>query len=145
MVFSRKLSLRELFEAVELPQMEEPDDQEKPKRRGRPRYPDKPLLNALVIIPLGVASENGLAQKLAELPSLTEDCGFEGKTPSQPTLNRFKHRLGVEGFKLVFKGLVRKLIRSGVIHGTAVIIDATCLRAFRSDLDAEWGYRRFQG
>lgn len=94
--------MKELYEAVKLPQMEEPAAQEKPKRRGRPRYPDKPLLNALVLIPLGVASENGLAQKLAELPSLAEDCGFEGKTPSQPTLNRFKHRLGVEGFKMVF-------------------------------------------
>jgi len=45
MVFRRKLSLRE---------------------RGRPRYPDKPLLNALILIPFGVASENELARKLAE-------------------------------------------------------------------------------
>jgi len=85
MVLRQMLSLRELFEAVELPQMEEPEAREKPKKRGRPRYADKPLLNALILIPFGVASENELARKLAELPSLAEDCGFEeGKTPSQP-------------------------------------------------------------
>jgi len=110
MVSRRKLSLRELFEAVELQQMEESEAQEKLKKRGRPRYTDKPLLNALILIPFGVASENELARKLAELPSLAEDCGFEeGRTPSQPTLNRFKHKLGVEGFRKVFQGLVGSL------------------------------------
>jgi hypothetical protein len=142
MVFHQKLSLRELFEAVELPQMEEPEVREKPERRGRPRYPDKPLLNALILIPFGVASENELARKLGELPSLAEDCGFEkGKTPSQPTINRFKHKLGVEGFRKVFKGLVEKLVGGGVIDGSAEVVDATPMEAFRSDSDAEWGFK----
>jgi len=101
--------------------MEEPEAQEKSKKRDRPRYSDKPLLNALILIPFGVASENELARKLSELPSLAEDCGFEaGKTPSQPTLNRFKHKLGVEGFRKVFKGLVGKLVGNSVIDGKSL-------------------------
>jgi len=134
--------LRELFEAVEILQMEEPEAQEKLERRGRPRYPGKPLLNALILIPFGVASENELARKLAELPSLAEDCGFkEGRTPSQPTINRFKHKLGVEGFRKVFKGLVEKLVGGGIIDGSAEVVDATPMEAFRSDPDAEWGFK----
>jgi len=133
--------LRELFGELELPQMEMPEADER-GTRGRPRYPDKPMLNALMLIPLGVASENELARKLAEIPSLSEDCGFEKKrTPSQPTINRFKHRLGVEGLKRIFKRLVDKLVGEGVIHGKAQVVDATPLDAFKSDPDAKWGFK----
>lgn len=121
--------------------MEEPEDNER-RMRGRPRYPDKPMLNALMLIPFGVASENELARKLAEIPSLAEDCGFEEeKTPSQPTINRFKHKLGVEGFKKVFKRLVSRMVGKGVIDGKAEVVDATPLEAFKSDSDAEWGFK----
>jgi len=95
-IFRRKISLRDLFEELELPQMKMPEADER-RTRGRPRYQDKPLLNALMLIPFGVASENELARKLAEITSLSEDCGFEKKrTLSQPTINRFKHRLRAE-------------------------------------------------
>lgn len=43
--------------------MEEPEDKER-KMRGRPRYPDKPMLNALMLIPFGIASEKELARRL---------------------------------------------------------------------------------
>jgi len=133
--------LRELFEELELPQMEMPEADEH-RTRGRPRYPDKPMLNALMLIPFGVASENELARKLAEIPSLSEDCGFEKKrTPSQPTINRFKHRLGVEGLKRIFRRLVSRLVGEGVIHGKAEVVDATPIDAFKSDSDAEWGFK----
>jgi len=131
----------ELFEAIELPQMEEPEAEER-GTRCRPRYPDKPMLNALTLIPSGVASENELARKLAEIPSLSKDCGFEKRrTPSQPTINRFKHRLGVEGLKRIFKRLVSKLVGKGVIDGKTDVIDATPLEALKSDLDAEWCFK----
>lgn len=140
-IFRRKLSLKELFEAFDLPQMEEPEEEGR-RIRGRPRYPDKPMLNALMLIPLGMASENELARKLAEIPSLAEDCGFEeGRTPSQPTINRFKHRLGVEGFKKVFKRLVSRMVGGGIVDGRAGVVDATPLESFRSDSDAEWGFK----
>jgi len=133
--------LRELFEELELPQMEMPEADER-RTRGRPRYPDKPMLNALMLIPFGVASENELARKLAEIPSLSEDCGFEKKrTPSQPTINRFKNRLGVEGLKRIFKRLVSRLVGEGVIHGKAQVVDATPIDAFKRDPDAEWGFK----
>jgi len=138
MVRDARLSLRELFEAVELPQMEEDSDASKP---GRPPYPSKPMLNGLILIPFGLASERELARKLRSLPSLAEDCGFEaGKTPSQPTINRFKHRLGLKGFRLVLRGLVEKLIGQGVIEGVSIVVDATKLEALKGDPDAEWGY-----
>jgi len=133
--------LRELFEELELPQMDMLEANEH-RTRGRPRYPDKPMLNALMLIPFGVASENELARKLAETPSLSEDCGFEKKrTPSQPTINRFKHRLGVEGLKRIFKRLVIKLVGEGVIHGKAQVVDATPIDSLKSDPDAEWGFK----
>lgn len=120
-IFRRKISLRELFEELEIPQMEMPETDER-RTRGRPRYPDKPMLNALMLIPFGVASENELARKLAEIPSLSEDCGFEG-------------------LKRIFKRLVSKLVGEGVIHGKAQVVDATPLDAFKSDPDVEWGFK----
>jgi len=108
------LSLREVFEAVELPQMEEPEGR---RGRGRPCYPPKAMLNSLLLIPLGVASERELARKLKTIPSLAEDCGFGEKTPDQSTINRFKHRLGVDGFRKVFQGMVKKLVRAGAVDG----------------------------
>jgi len=130
--------LREVFEAVELPQMEEDSEA---SERGRPPYPSKPLLNSLILIPLGIASERELARRLKTIPSLAEDCGFEeGKTPSQPTINRFKHKLGLTGFKKIFRRLIRKLIGEGVIEGASIVVDATKLEALRGDPDAKWGY-----
>ena len=75
-IFRRKISLRELFEELELPQMEMPEADEH-RIRGRPQYPDEPML-----IPFGAVSENELARKLAEILSLSEDCGFEKKRTS---------------------------------------------------------------
>jgi hypothetical protein len=133
-----RLTLGELFEAIELPQMEE--DLEASKR-GRTPYPSKPMLNGLILIPFGIASERELARKLRSLPSLAEDCGFEaGKTPSQPTINRFKHRLGVKVFRSVLRRLVGKLIGSSVIEGVSIAVDATELDALKGDPDAEWGH-----
>jgi len=63
------------------------------------------------------------------------------KVPSSeslfPTINRFKHRLGVEGLKRIFKRLVNKLVGKGVIDGKAGVVEATPLEAFKSDPEAE--------
>ena len=132
------LSLRDLFEAVELPQIEEDSETSKP---GRPPYPSKPMLNGLILIPFGLASERELARKLKTIPSLAEDCGFgAGKTPSQPTINRFKHRLGLKGLRRILGRLVGKLMGNGVIEGISIVVDATKLEALKGDPDAKWGY-----
>jgi len=56
-----------------------------------------------------------MARLLKRLPSLAEDCGFKrGKSPSQPTINRFKHRIGLEGFRCIFKLLVKAAKGKGV-------------------------------
>jgi hypothetical protein len=133
-----RLSLREVFEAVELPQMEEDPEASK---LGRPPYPFKSMLNGLIMIPFGIASESELARKLKAIPSLAEECGFEpGETPSQPTINRFKHKLGLKCFRKVFRRLVGKLMGNGVIEGISIVVDATKLEALRGDPDARWGY-----
>jgi len=79
------LSLRVVFEAGELPQMEEPEGR---RGHGRPRYPPKAMLN-IRLIPLRVASEREPALKLKTIPSLAENCGE--KNLDQSTINRFKH------------------------------------------------------
>jgi len=134
---SVRLPLEELFRALDIPQMEEGEG----SGPGRPGYPSKPMLNALILMPLSGESESELARILRRIPSLAEECGFKpGKTPSQPTINRFKHRLGLEGFKQIFRRLVRKLIRSHAIKGISLVLDATDLEAYKSDSDAKWGY-----
>jgi len=111
----------------------------RPRGVGRPPYPFKPMLCALLLIPLGRAeSEADLAAQLRDNPGLAEACGFRGGTPSQPTINRWKHRLGpyLGG---VFNRLVKALRRDRVIEGVSVAVDATPLEAHPSDQDARWG------
>jgi hypothetical protein len=102
--------------------MEEDDG---PKGPGNPGYPFRPMLNALILMPLSNETESGLTRFLKRLPSLTEECSFESeRTPSQPTINRFKHRIGLQGFKRIFKLLVERLVGSEVIKDPSLAIDA---------------------
>ena len=92
------------------------EEEDGPKGPGNPGYPFRPMLNALILMPLSNETESGLARLLKRLPSLAEDRGFEHeRTPSQPTINRFKHRVGLDGFKRIFKQLVERLV--GRIQG----------------------------
>jgi len=138
-----RLSLEELFNSLDIPQMEEEDG---PTGPGNPGYPFRPMLNALILMPLSNESESGLARLLKRLPSLAEDCGFKrGRTPSQPTINRFKRKVGLEGFKRIFKQLVEKLVGGSVIGGPSLVIDATGIEVGRSDPDAAWGHVSKEG
>lgn len=61
------------------------------------------MLNALILMPLSNDSESGLVRLLKQLPSLDGECGFKrGRTPRQPTINHFNHRIGLQGFKRIF-------------------------------------------
>jgi IS5 family transposase len=104
------------------------------------------MLNALILMPLSNESESGLARLLKRLPSLAEECGFrDGRTPSQPTINRFKHRIGLQGFRRIFKQLIEKLVGGSVVEGPSLVVDATGMGAQRSDLDAAWGHVSKEG
>jgi len=139
---SVRLSLKELFSSLDIPQMED----EEPPGPGNPGYPPRPMLNALILMPLSNESESGLARLLKRLPSLAEDCGFKrGRTPSQPTINRFKHRIGLQGFRRIFRQLVEKLVGGEVIKGPSLAIDATGIEAQSSDPDAAWGHVSKEG
>jgi len=140
---SIRLSLEEFFSSLDIPQME---DEDGPKGPGNPGYPFRPMLNALILMPLSNESESGLARLLRRLPSLAEECGFEReRTPSQPTINRFKHRIGLQGFKRIFKLLVERLVGGEVVKGPSLVIDATGVEAQSSDPDAAWGYVSKEG
>jgi len=122
------------------------EDEDGPKGPGNPGYPFRPMLNALILMPLSSESESGLARLLKRLPSLAEDCGFKrGRTPSQPTINRFKHRVGLEGFRRIFKLLVERLVGGEVVKGPSLVIDATGVEVGRTDPDAAWGYVSKEG
>jgi len=56
---SIRISLEELFSSLDIPQMEEEDG---PKGPGNPGYPFRPMLNALILMPLSNESESGLAR-----------------------------------------------------------------------------------
>lgn len=103
---------------------------------------------ALVLMHLlAVPSETMLTGYLSVHRDLAEACGFNRPkcrrgTPSQSALNRFKHRVGVEGFQSILEELVRCLLKAGVAKGRWVVVDSSAVEAyFHRDPDARWGYR----
>jgi len=96
---------------------------------------------------LAVPSETMLAGYLSAHRDVAEACGFNRNpkshrgAPSQSALNRFKHRVGVEGFQSVFEELAQGLMKAGVAKGRWVAVDSSAVKAyFRGDPDARWGY-----
>jgi len=133
---TKKLSIKDLFESIDFVS----EEIKFKKKVGRPPYKAKAMLNALLLIPLAFFSEAELSRKLKTIQSLAFECGFLGSTPSQPTINRFKHKLGLKRFKQIFKKFVLKLIEDAVIKGGSIVIDASKLEALKSDPNAKFGY-----
>lgn len=70
-----------------------------------------------------------------------QDSRWRKGTPSQSALNRFKHRVGVEGFERLFEELTRRLMKAGVAKGRWIVVDSSAVDAyFHRDPDARWGY-----
>jgi len=74
---------------------------------------------------------------------VTEACGFNQglkrrrRTPSQLALNRFKHRVGVEGFERLFEELTKCLLKTAIAKGRWIVVDSSAVEAyFNSDPDA---------
>jgi len=96
---------------------------------------------------LNMPSETMLAGYLSTHRDVAEACGFNqgfkrrSGTPSQSALNRFKRRVGVEGFERLFEELTKYLMKAGVAKGRWIVVDSSAVEAyFHSDPDARWGY-----
>jgi len=106
------------------------------------------VTRALVVMHLlDVPSETMLSAYLWARRDVAEACGFDQDPkwrkgmPSQSALNRFKHRVGVEGLERVLEELVHELLKMGVAKGRWIAVDSPAVDAyFRRDPDARWGY-----
>ena len=142
----RLLTLKRLFAKVELASLGKIEASY--SGRGPRHYPVSACFFALVLMHLlNMPSETMLAGYLGTHRDVAEACGFNRGfkrrcgTPSQSALNRFKHRVGVEGFERIFEDLARCLMKAGVAKGRWVVVDSSAVNAyFHSDPDARWGY-----
>lgn len=138
--------MKRLFAKVELASLGKIE--ESYSGRGPRHYPVSACFFALVLMHLlNMPSETMLAGYLGTHRDVAEACGFNQGfkrrrgTPGQSALNRFKHRVGVEGFERLFEELVRSLVKAGVAKGRWVVVDSSAVSAyFHHDPDARWGY-----
>lgn len=143
----RLLTLRRLFSKVDLAFLEQIEASY--SGLGPRHYPVKACFFTLVLMHLlNIPSETMLAGYLSVHKDVAEACGFNQDsrrrkgTPSQSALNRFKHRVGVEGFERLFEELTRCLMKAGVVKGRWIVVDSSAVNAyFHSDPDAKWGYK----
>ena len=110
----RLLTLKRLFAKVELAYLEQVEVSY--SGLGPKHYPVKACFFALVLMHLmNMPSETMLASYLGAHGDVSEACGFNQGfkrrrgTPSQSALNRFKHRVGVEGFTRALNRLIQRL------------------------------------
>lgn len=142
----RLLTLKRLFLKVDLASLKVIEDSY--SGLGPRHYPVRACFFALVLMHLlNMPSETMLAGYLSAHKDVAEACGFNQGfkrrrgTPSQSALNRFKHKVGVEGFHRIFEDLARNLLKMGVTKGRWVVVDSSAVEAyFHSDPDARWGY-----
>jgi len=141
----RLLTLKRLFAKVELASLEKVGTSY--SGLGPRHYPVKACFFALVLMHLlSMPSETMLTGYLSVHLDVAEACGFNQGfkcrrgTPSQSALNRFKHKVGVEGFEKLFEELTRCLMKAGVARGRWIVVDSSAVNAyFHSDPDARWG------
>jgi len=115
---------------------------------GPRHYPVRACFFALVLMHLlNMPSETMLEGYLSVHGDAAEACGFNQDsrrrkgTPCQSALNRFKHRVGVEGFERLFEELAGCLMKAGVAKGRWIVVDSSAVNAyFHRDPDARWGY-----
>jgi transposase len=100
---------------------------------GRP--PRKPLgiFKALMVKRLQqVSSERELYRRLWSDADLRELCDLEDEQkPYHPSqLTRFRSRVGVERLERIMNMMVERLLKSGVVDGETVVMDATFVKAY---------------
>jgi transposase len=102
-------------------------------RRGPGRKPYNPLsmLKAQILKHLlRIPSDRRLALRLKHDWRAARACRFRKRTPSHGLFTQFRHRLGEESYREVFKDLLRRLFESGVILGSVITVDSTHLEAY---------------
>jgi len=142
----RLLSLKRLFAKVELASLKTVEASY--SGFGPRHYPVRACFLSLVLMHLSnMPSETMLSRYLDGHRDVAEACSFNQGfkcrrgTPSQSALNRFKRRIGVEGFERLFEELTRCLMKAGVAKGRWIVVDSSAVNAyFHSDPDARWGY-----
>ena len=103
-------------------------------REGSGRPPRKPMgvFKALMIKRLQqVPSDRELYRRLWNNPELRLVCDIEDQQkPYHPSqLTRFRNRVGTKGLERIMRKMIRKLLKSGVISGKTVLMDATFVKA----------------
>ena len=112
---------------------------------GRPpRYSDASILLMAVVQALWRKSYRQIVDWVALDPGLAQTLDFpvQAGQPQTISLGQYWERrqaLGLLPFLFFFIGLVAQLLRLGVIHGYALIVDSTRLQAWRhADSGAAW-------
>jgi len=132
---------------VELGHVLEDMDQSGPGRP--PVYPADGMFLCWLFIYLGVVnSQRRLIDFLNQHPEWRDRLGFE-RVPDQSTFSWFKNHRARHTFQRIFDETVRCLVRTGIIRGEHVVVDASLFQAYSnprkkdesgvtSDSDATW-------
>jgi hypothetical protein len=112
-------------------------------QRGAPqRYPDAAILLIALIARTWHLSYPAVCAWLERWPALACACGLPpGRVIHPAHLSRRVRQLGAFPVWLLYLHLVGRAIRTRLIHGRDVVLDATLLGAWtKTDPSAEWSY-----
>jgi transposase len=101
--------------------------------RGRPRYPVRAMLLALMLMYLlQIPSVSMLSIQLCRHEEYALLCGFEGKTPDRTTFSKFIKRAGPRTIEGVFRELRSQALKMGLYGSENVNLsmDSTFIRAY---------------
>jgi transposase len=100
---------------------------------GRPPRKPMGIFRALMVKRLQqIPSERELCRRLWKDDNLRELCDIEAEQkPYHPSqLSRFKKRVGSRRLQGILNKLVKELLKSGLISGETVVLDATFVKAY---------------
>jgi transposase len=100
---------------------------------GRPPRKPMGIFKSLIVKRLQqIPSERELCRRLWKDDSLRELCDIEAEeNPYHPTqLSRFKKRVGAGRLRRIMNRLVKELLKSGLMSGETVVLDATFVKAY---------------
>ena len=113
-------------------------------REGAGRKPFNPvhMLKAQLLKYMWrVPSDRRLSLLLKRNKRASKACGFKKqKTPSHGLFTHFRHRLGKDGYQIVFSLLLKQLLKRGAVKGEVVAVDGTAVKAYsQRSLDNKTG------